>query len=32
VVRYLMQHRPEFLAKFQAIADMAPTLPPEAAA
>lgn len=32
VVRYLMQHRPEFLAEFQAIADMISTLPPEAAA
>lgn len=31
VVRYLMQHRPEFLAEFQAIADMTSTLPPEAA-
>ncbi len=31
VVRYLMQHRPEFLTEFQAIADMASTLPPEAA-
>lgn len=32
VVRYLMQHRPEFLTEFQAIADMTSTLPPEAAA
>lgn len=32
VVRYLMQHRPEFLTEFQAIADMTFTLPPEAAA
>lgn len=32
VVRYLMQHRPEFLAEFQAIADITSTLPPEAAA
>ena len=31
VVRYLMQHRPEFLTEFQAIADMTSTLPPEAA-
>ena len=30
IVRYLMQHRPEFLAEFQAIADLAPTPPPEA--
>jgi len=30
VVRYLMQHRPEFLTEFQAITDMASTLPPEA--
>lgn len=32
VVRYLMQHRPEFLTEFQAITDMTSTLPPEAAA
>lgn len=32
VVRYLMQHRPEFLTAFQSIADMTSTLPPEAAA
>ncbi|EXL08883.1 plasmid partitioning protein RepB C-terminal domain-containing protein [Aquamicrobium defluvii] len=32
VVRYLMQHRPEFLTEFQTIADMTSTLPPEAAA
>ena len=32
IVRYLMQHRPEFLTEFQAIADMTSTLPPEAAA
>ncbi len=31
IVRYLMQHRPEFLTEFQAIADMTSTLPPEAA-
>ena len=31
VVRYLMQHRPEFLPEFQAIAEMTSTLPPEAA-
>lgn len=31
VVRYLMQHRPEFLAEFQSIAEMTSTLPPEAA-
>ncbi|MCG8270159.1 ParB N-terminal domain-containing protein [Aquamicrobium sp. NLF2-7] len=31
VVRYLMQHRPEFLTEFQAIAEMTSTLPPEAA-
>ena len=31
VVRYLMQHRPEFLAEFQAIAEMTSTLPPEPA-
>ncbi|WP_170708837.1 plasmid partitioning protein RepB C-terminal domain-containing protein [Ruegeria sp. HKCCA5763] len=29
IVRYLMQHRPEFLAEFQAITEMAPTPPPE---
>ena len=32
VVRYLMQHRPEFLTEFQAIAAMTSTLPLEAAA
>lgn len=31
VVRYLMQHRPEFLPEFQAIAEMTSRLPPEAA-
>jgi hypothetical protein len=31
VVRYLMQHRPEFLSEFQAIAEMTTTLPSEAA-
>lgn len=31
VVRYLMQHRPEFLAEFQTIAEMTSTLPSEAA-
>lgn len=31
VVRYLMQHRPEFLTEFQAIAELTSTLPPEAA-
>lgn len=31
VVRYLMQHRPEFLTEFQAIAEMTSTLPSEAA-
>lgn len=31
VVRYLMQHRPEFLDEFQAIAEMTSTLPPETA-
>lgn len=31
VVRYLMQHRPEFMAEFQAIAEMTSTLPSEAA-
>jgi hypothetical protein len=30
IVRYLMQHRPEFMAEFQAIADMTSTLPSEA--
>jgi hypothetical protein len=30
VVKYLMQHRPEFLAEFQAITEMASTWPPEA--
>jgi hypothetical protein len=30
IVRYLMQHRPEFLAEFQAITEMASTPPPEA--
>ena len=30
VVRYLMQHRPEFLTEFQAITEMASTPPPEA--
>lgn len=29
IVRYLMQHRPEFLAEFQAIAEMAPGPPPD---
>ncbi len=29
VVKYLMQHRPEFLAEFQAITEMASTWPPE---
>jgi hypothetical protein len=31
VVRYLIQHRPEFLAEFQNIAEMTSTLPTEAA-
>ena len=31
VVRYLMQHRAEFMAEFQAIAEMTSTLPSEAA-
>ena len=31
VVRYLMQHRPEFLTEFQTITEMTSTLPPEAA-
>ena len=31
VVRYLMQHRPEFLDEFQAIAEMTSTLPPDTA-
>lgn len=31
IVRYLMQHRPEFMAEFQAIAEMSSTLPPETA-
>lgn len=31
VVRYLTQHRPEFLTEFQAVAEMTSTLPPEAA-
>src|SRR5690606_20494847 len=31
VVRYLMQHRPEFLSEFQAIAEMTTTLPSEPA-
>ncbi|PPQ40491.1 ParB-like nuclease domain-containing protein [Rhodoblastus acidophilus] len=30
IVRYLMQHRPEFMTEFQAIADMTSTLPSEA--
>jgi DNA-binding transcriptional MerR regulator len=30
IVRHLMQHRPEFLAEFQAITEMASTPPPEA--
>ena len=30
VVRYLMQHRPEFLAEFQAITEMASPSPNEA--
>lgn len=30
VVKYLMQHRPEFLAEFQAITEMVSTWPPEA--
>jgi DNA-binding transcriptional MerR regulator len=30
IVRYLTQHRPEFLAEFQAITEMASTPPPEA--
>lgn len=30
IVRYLMQHRPEFMAEFQAIAEMTSTLPSEA--
>ena len=29
VVRYLMRHRPEFMAEFQAIAGMTSTLPAE---
>jgi hypothetical protein len=29
IVRYLMQHRPEFLTKFQAITEMASAPPPE---
>lgn len=29
IVRYLMQHRPEFMAEFQAIAEMTSTLPAE---
>jgi hypothetical protein len=31
VVRYLMQQRPEYMAEFQAIAEMSSTLPSEAA-
>lgn len=31
VVRYIMQHRPDFLTEFQAIAELTSTLPPEAA-
>lgn len=31
VVRYLMQHRPEFMTEFQAIVEMTPALPSEAA-
>lgn len=31
IVRYLMQYRPEFMAEFQAIAEMTSTLPSEAA-
>jgi hypothetical protein len=31
IVRYLMQHRPEFMAEFQNIAEMTSTLPQEAA-
>jgi hypothetical protein len=31
IVRYFMQHRPEFMAEFQAIAEMTSTLPSEAA-
>lgn len=31
VVRYLMQHRPEFVTEFQAIAELTSTLPSEAA-
>ena len=30
IVRYLMQHQPEFLAEFKAITEMASTPPPEA--
>ncbi|MHA1518384.1 MAG: plasmid partitioning protein RepB C-terminal domain-containing protein [Alphaproteobacteria bacterium] len=30
IVRYLMRHRPEFLAEFQAITEMSSVLPPEA--
>jgi hypothetical protein len=30
IVRYLMQHQPEFMAEFQAIAEMSSTLPSEA--
>jgi hypothetical protein len=30
IVRHLMQHRPEFMAEFQAIAEMTSTLPSEA--
>lgn len=29
IIRYLMQHRPEFMAEFQTIADMTSSLPPE---
>lgn len=31
LVRYLTQHRPEFLAEFEAIAEMKTTAPPGAA-
>lgn len=31
IVRYLVQHRPEFMAEFQAIAEMTSTLPSETA-
>lgn len=31
IVRYLVQHRPEFMAEFQAIAEITSTLPSEAA-